>query len=730
MTLPHKDVLDQLNRSVVEPEPGEVCLVNFLCNHLGEEYEIFFQPFLNGDRPDIVVMLKNYGVLLIEVKDWDLSNYRLDERKRWIVRANGARTKSPIDQVLQYKENLYNLHIPKLLESKIRNYKCWAVVSCAVYFHCATTAQVHRLVVDPFKRDEKYQKFISYYDLIGNDSLTPTFFRSLLYKRYLSTSRRQSLWFNDSLYTSFHRLLKPPYHSLEEGVVVQYTRDQNVLIESVAREQRIKGVVGSGKTCVLAARAVSAHKRTGTRVLILTYNITLKNYIHDAISKVRADFPWDGFYITNYHNFIKHELNNIGVKLEIPPEYQDMSDEQRSEYWEAQYFSNISLFAARTGETHKYEVILIDEVQDYRYEWLEVLKHCFLKQGGEYVLFGDEKQNIYDLELSERDVRTNIKQRPTRMKQTFRLNQALADTTLDYQKRFMGTKYVLDNDIIVQRELSYGLIEYKEPSETDANSIIILIIDFLARSGSHPNDMAILGFSIDRLREIDCLYRHITGNHTTTMFETEEILRKLIIEHSRTPDCIRQGCRLIKKQMSDTEAVNSLINLWVLTDLMRSYPNGALTARFNTRCDKYKAEPNAVREWTCRNDVTDLLKMKTKEVKEKIRDVRNNKKFHFWGNAGTSKISTIHSFKGWEVETLVVCVDPQYESGDFSCSFDELIYTGFTRARTNLLLINCGNTEHRDALRAVFGSTTCVMPNNNYKKPGPRQEDRVSGLGG
>lgn len=445
MSAPHKDVLDQLKRSGVTPE-GEIRLINFLCGHLGAEYEIFFQPFLNGDRPDIVVMLKNYGVLIIEVKDWDLSNYTLDERKRWIVKANGARVKSPIDQVLQYKENLYNLHVPGLLEHKIRNFKCWSVVSCAVYFHCASTVQVHQLVVDPFKKDEKYQKFISHYDLLGNDSLTPAILRSLLHKRYLSTTRRQSLWFNDSLYSSFQRLLKPPCHSRDEGVAIEYTSDQKSLIESTAREQRIKGVVGSGKTCVLAARAVSAHKRTGARVLILTYNITLKNYIHDAISKVRSDFPWDAFYITNYHQFTKQELNNMGVQLEVPPDYKEMSDDQRSEYWETKYFSNVPLFLEQSHAAQKYDVIFVDEVQDYRYEWLEVLKRCFLKLGGEYVLFGDEKQNIYDLELSERDVRTNIKQRPTRMKQTFRLNQALADTTLDYQRRCMGDKYVLDRD--------------------------------------------------------------------------------------------------------------------------------------------------------------------------------------------------------------------------------------------------------------------------------------------
>lgn len=711
MTNPHQHVLDQMSRATVRPEEGELRLLNFLCTHLGKEYEIFFQPFLNGDRPDVVIMLKNYGVLIIEVKDWDLSNYRLDDRKRWIVKANGARTKSPIDQVLQYKENLYNLHIPGLLEHKIRNFKNWAIVSCAVYFHRACAADVRKLIVDPFAKDEKYQNFLSHYDLIGSDNLTSRYLNSLLARRYMSTQMRASRWFNDSLYTSFHRLLKPPFHTEDEGVNIEYTREQKALIPSVPREQRIKGVVGSGKTCVLAARAVSAHKRTMARVLVLTYNITLKNYIHDAISKVRDEFPWDAFYITNYHQFAKQELNNAGVQLEVPPNYENMSEKARSDYWEKQYFSNLDLFAEHSADNQKYDAILIDEVQDYRYEWLEIIKKCYLKPGGEYVLFGDEKQNIYDLELEERDIRTNIPQRPTRMRETFRLNQALANKVLDYQKLCMGEKYNIDGDIVVQRSLSFGLIEYREPDFPDPRSIVSLICDFLSRSGSHPNDLAILGFTIDSLRKIDCLYRYLTGHHTTTMFETEEILRKLIIDDCKPlPECIREGARLINKNMAEEDRAKALVALWVLADMCSLYNEDALKARLVALCNRHKSDPDSCIRWAAEPETKALLSRVPANIREKVQGVRENKKFNFWGNAGTSKISTIHSFKGWEVQSLVVCVEPKYGHGDFECSFDELIYTGFTRAKSNLLMINCGNTEHRDALRNVFGAMKNRIP--------------------
>ena len=103
----------------VPPTKGELHLLNFLKNNYNDEYEVYFNPYMNGDRPDIIIMRKNGGVFIIEVKDWDLSSYSLNEKKQWIVNHNKAITKSPIQQVLKYKENLYDLHIPNLLENGI-----------------------------------------------------------------------------------------------------------------------------------------------------------------------------------------------------------------------------------------------------------------------------------------------------------------------------------------------------------------------------------------------------------------------------------------------------------------------------------------------------------------------------------------------------------------------------------------------------------------------------------
>ena len=83
-----------------EATPGERTLLAFLLNAYDDEYEIFFQPFLNGDLPDIIVMHKGGGVMIFEVKDWDLSNYHVNEKGNWIVNCNNSVYKnSPLNQV-------------------------------------------------------------------------------------------------------------------------------------------------------------------------------------------------------------------------------------------------------------------------------------------------------------------------------------------------------------------------------------------------------------------------------------------------------------------------------------------------------------------------------------------------------------------------------------------------------------------------------------------------------
>lgn len=127
--------LETIRQLKVTPTDGEIHLLRFIQDKLDDSYELFFQPFLNGDRPDIVLVRRGYGVLIIEVKDWNLDAYGIDVHGKWYLQNHRGFVLSPFEQVKHYKENMYNWHIEGLLEKNILNQHYFGLIQCGVYFH-------------------------------------------------------------------------------------------------------------------------------------------------------------------------------------------------------------------------------------------------------------------------------------------------------------------------------------------------------------------------------------------------------------------------------------------------------------------------------------------------------------------------------------------------------------------------------------------------------------------
>lgn len=43
-----------------KPTEGEIVLLDFLARNLADDFEVYFQPFINGDKPDIVILKKRW----------------------------------------------------------------------------------------------------------------------------------------------------------------------------------------------------------------------------------------------------------------------------------------------------------------------------------------------------------------------------------------------------------------------------------------------------------------------------------------------------------------------------------------------------------------------------------------------------------------------------------------------------------------------------------------------
>lgn len=91
------------------------------------------QPYLNGNRPDIVIMNPEIGVTFFEVKDWQPGLYRCKDNRFYVL--DGTREQaimSPVKQVVRYRDNLTGFCVPEIGEKIDENNQRLAVFGVVV----------------------------------------------------------------------------------------------------------------------------------------------------------------------------------------------------------------------------------------------------------------------------------------------------------------------------------------------------------------------------------------------------------------------------------------------------------------------------------------------------------------------------------------------------------------------------------------------------------------------
>lgn len=78
---------------------------------------------------------------------------------------------------------------------------------------------------------------------------------------------------------------------------------------------------------------------------------------------------------------------------------------------------------------------------------------------------------------------------------------------------------------------------------------------------------------------------------------------------------------------------------------------------------------------------------------KKLISIRRAKKCNFRMNDGKIKLSTIKSFKGWEIHTLFLLYDESCE--------EENMYVSITRAISSLYVINLGTDRYDNFFKNI-----------------------------
>ena len=386
--------------------------------------------------------------------------------------------------------------------------------------------------LDNKKRNLQRDKFMSF----GSDGL------ALLVKKINQKSK--DLLFDENIYNDFKRRLSPPDHTLHQGIAINFDKKQLHLTKSKRGKEKIIGIAGCGKTSILSQRAINAHQRHNSSVLILTFNITLKNHIRDKISDIQGSRDFSSFEITNYHQFYNSQVNNTEEDIaELTERY------GRERLYSIDVFQN--------SDVRKYQTILLDEVQDYEPYWVRIIRDNFLSEDGEMVLFEDNFQNIYQRNIGRARIILQGFGRWVKLNQSYRTssNSPLNKLFENFQMQYLVVKYP-DSEITntsqkqigfeFEFELELNLLKYEPiPVSGWSTAVFDSIQSYIRTYDLHPNDVVVLSSQTSLIRQLNQFW--VEKEKTHCMFETYEELSV----------CTHKGIDELKKL--DENEINTLV---------------------------------------------------------------------------------------------------------------------------------------------------------------------------
>lgn len=564
---------------------------DFLRNQLDSTWTLYSFPFLNGDYPPLAALHPIYGLTIYGIYPWDLRSYRTEQRGRYLRyfqrTEQGSRPiQSPVRRVEHHVENLINLYLPHIGESIGRDRRSLHSFQVVLYFPHATTYAAQSFAPMAPGRGSVF----------GYDAMEANELAKILPAIQKPINRAMpTAWLDDLQWWC-----QPPHHFAAGDLRLELTEEQRRHIQPASgQHQRLHGVAGSGKSLVIAHRAGNL-AAAGKRVLVITFNVTLWQYIRQLVNRTAADFAWHNIEFQHFHGFCKNFLMESGIEWPHPngrpPKH------ALDEYVPQLVCETVErLQRSANPAMRQYDAILIDEGQDFQRSYYDALCR-FLTTNDEVLFVADRKQNLYlrDDSWLEKMSGTKFRGRWRELKQSYRLAPTIAQEANRFAEHFVL------NNLTPSTTLPAGAVE----------SVLPLANSYL---GWH-NMESFAAITV----MIRCLVRWL--------LRTRELKPADIV--ILTPNQ-QEGWKIVTALEADHFAVNH-----ILTD------DEGKIGRRHRRFRKRTFAPEDER----------------------------------------LKVSTIHGFKGWELQTVIVVTPPPEQFWEAQSPY--LLYVAMTRARENLIVLN------------------------------------------
>ena len=629
---------------------GELFVYGLLKRHLPSDCELYFQPHIHSkQRADILVLRKNYGAALLEIKDWIPELYKLEAGKDVVkVVSTGSIIRNPAEQVKAYKNGIYEAC--GLVIDTLFNPKIYRVIKTFVIYTNS--------LAPPEKSN--YTSIISRKYLLENQ-------QDLV--RVFGLDRKEPCYTEDIHDRIAHQVARRvlPQHPIV--FLKQGARQQTALALPDNNRRKIMGPAGSGKTTIALA-ACRSWSSEGKSVLVLVYTRSMRNHYRYLIDHLDGEFERTKIHVMTFNKWVRDVLSEI-VDSELVADVKlysklihamdikgDAEAETTSNNETIDYLQEVGSITDRMY----YDCLIIDEAQDFAKEWMVLAERFAKVNGGKYLVLADEVQNVFGrVKDLEGKVNTNIAGEWFRLEKVYRNQGSIFKYCNEYRK------LVAPTDSYSKHTASLEYDNEQVSYQRVADNPIPRAIELFKRRRRDTADESI-AIIANRRQTLTIIADKLSGEYNLNrMVETSEERLSLLRLSFETVVNELTKSKAIQPDDKHIENIRSSVNRLELT--------------YRQDFDDYEQMRRA-RQLPDKPTIGDAKYLILRKYTTLMQYLNANLKSQFHATAGRLILCTVQSLKGQQVDHVIYIHDSTNELNN------ELIYTAITRARKSLTVID------------------------------------------
>lgn len=465
-------LIPNLNTCLSRMTAGEKRLARRLEALLDDDYLVWYDiPVGRRNRyPDFIILHPARGLLFLEVKDWKLENIRGISKYQVELLTNNGKTTvtNPIEQARQCAYQVINmLQRDEQLVAQDGKYQGRLKFP---YGYGVVFTHINRDQLSETLTPDGMSVLPDHLVLCKDEmpeNIDPEEFQRRLWGMFnYAFDHKLSLPEIERIRWHLFPELRIAYaqedlfvqtdEESEQGAspaIPDIIRVMDLQQEQLARNlgighRVIHGVAGSGKTMILAFRALYLAQVMTKPILVLCFNVSLAAKLRHFVAQKKIEHK---VQVYHFHDWCGQQIKTY--HCEVP--------DGEAPYWERQVTAVIRGVERSLIPRAQYSAILIDEGHDFDSEWLRLVTQMVDPETDSLLLLYDDAQSIYKkrsaLDFSLSSVGIKARGRTTILKLNYRNTREILEFAYRFAQEFIAAEESDDDHIPIVAPESAGV---------------------------------------------------------------------------------------------------------------------------------------------------------------------------------------------------------------------------------------------------------------------------------